>query len=389
MTPCDELAPADKESSELKNGRARAKILEIGPYPPPYAGWALRIFFVKKALEQSDHVCVPMNLGVNRRVPSSEYECVRSGWEYFLKLAKYAMRGFLFHIHINAQSKKGLILAAVAMLTTLACGRRPVLTFHAGTVQKYFPRQNSAAMAPILRTMFGVSSQIICNDVAVKRRIEQYGIKPQRVHPIPAFSIQYLDGSSISLPREIEQFFDRHPVVLLTYVELRPEYALESLIEALAAVVLEDRGTGVILVGASDEGPELGEMLRRAGLGNQAIHVGSVDHATFLALVRRSATYVRSARTEGSSSSIRESLCLGTPVVANASESHPPGVITYSWGNAESLASTLRNMLDRIHDVKRSIPHIEINDTVQQEGDLLVDSYFRPSVEKIDPLVRC
>jgi glycosyltransferase involved in cell wall biosynthesis len=237
--------------------------------------------------------------------------------------------------------------------------------------------------------MFGVSSQIICNDVAVKRRIEQYGIKPQRVHPIPAFSIQYLDGSSISLPREIEQFFDRHPVVLLTYVELRPEYALESLIEALAAVVLEDRGTGVILVGASDEGPELGEMLRRAGLGNQAIHVGSVDHATFLALVRRSATYVRSARTEGSSSSIRESLCLGTPVVANASESHPPGVITYSWGNAESLASTLRNMLDRIHDVKRSIPHIEINDTVQQESDLLVDSYFRPSVEKIDPLVRC
>src|SRR5262245_26326116 len=51
-----------------KNGRA--KILEIGPYPPPYDGWSMRIWVLKKGLEEAGHVCVPLNLGLNRKRPS-------------------------------------------------------------------------------------------------------------------------------------------------------------------------------------------------------------------------------------------------------------------------------------------------------------------------------
>ena len=59
----------------------QVKILEIGVYPPPFCGWGTRLYFVRQALDEAGHQCVPLNLGENRRIPSDEYECVRSGWE--------------------------------------------------------------------------------------------------------------------------------------------------------------------------------------------------------------------------------------------------------------------------------------------------------------------
>ena len=48
----------------------RAKILEIGPFPPPYSGWSLRIHVVKNELERAGHICTALNLGANRKVMS-------------------------------------------------------------------------------------------------------------------------------------------------------------------------------------------------------------------------------------------------------------------------------------------------------------------------------
>ena len=95
------------------------KILEIGVYPPPFCGWGTRLYFVRKALDEAGHQCVPLNLGENRRVPSDEYECVRSGWEYVRKICRYLRLGYVIHMHANGSSPKGFLLSGIAYLLSL------------------------------------------------------------------------------------------------------------------------------------------------------------------------------------------------------------------------------------------------------------------------------
>jgi hypothetical protein len=108
------------------------KILEISSYPPPRAGWGVRVEFLKKYLEAQGHECVVLNIGTNRMVPSDEYETVMGGLDYVRKVWRFARQGYVAHVHVNGASMKGFVLAIVAEIVSLLCGRRCFLTFHAG-----------------------------------------------------------------------------------------------------------------------------------------------------------------------------------------------------------------------------------------------------------------
>ena len=138
---------------------------------------------------------------------------------------KYARRGYLFHIHTNGESLKGFLVNTIAYGVTLLFLRRPVLTFHAGADQTYFPRRKSWIAVPTLKFLFGAANAVICDDAEVARHVAAYGILPRKVYPINPFTRQYLDCSSITLDVDAERFCDRHSPIVLTYVECRPEYA--------------------------------------------------------------------------------------------------------------------------------------------------------------------
>jgi hypothetical protein len=56
--------------------RPPARILEITSYPPPRAGWGIRVEYLKHRLEAEGHTCTVLNLGTSRTIPSPEYETV-------------------------------------------------------------------------------------------------------------------------------------------------------------------------------------------------------------------------------------------------------------------------------------------------------------------------
>jgi hypothetical protein len=116
------------------------KILQISSYPPPRAGWGVRVQFLKQQLEAHGHECTVLNIGTNRKVPSDEYETVLGGLDYVRKVWRFSRQGFTVHVHVNGASPKGFVLAILAALINLAAGRRCFLTFHAGIDQVYFPR---------------------------------------------------------------------------------------------------------------------------------------------------------------------------------------------------------------------------------------------------------
>ena len=89
-----------------------ARILEVTSYPPPRAGWGIRVEFLKKRLEREGHTCVVLNTGASRRIPSPEYETVLGGADFVNKVWRFARRGFLVHAHANGDSPKGAAAGA-------------------------------------------------------------------------------------------------------------------------------------------------------------------------------------------------------------------------------------------------------------------------------------
>jgi glycosyltransferase involved in cell wall biosynthesis len=333
--------------------------------------------FVKKSLEEEGHQCIVLNIGTSRMIPSTEYETVAGGADFVRKVWRFSRQGFVVHAHANGDAIKGALLALAAMLINLAHGRRPVLTFHAGAIQRYFPRERSWRHVPLYWLLFTVPRRVICNSEVVKACIRGYGVPEEKIVPIAAFSRQYLDFSPVALPEALERFFLRHPSVVFTYIRLRHLFFPLTLIDGVAKLAARRDHVGVVLCGASGGHfePELRRQvearIEALGLADRLCILEDLDHDAFLTALRRSAVYLRTPITDGVASSVLESLALGVPVVACENGTRPAGVVTYPAEDSASLADAVAYVLDHRDEVVRSIAAMEVDDTVADEVRLL------------------
>jgi len=348
------------------------RILQIGPYPPPGTGWSVRLKMLKRHLERAGHACVVLNTNKNRRQKSREFIAVHNGLDYAWKVLKYCARGFLVHMHLNGKSTKSPVLALAAEIISLLFGRRAVLTFHAGPVQDYFPKQKRFWIDFPFRLIFLLAGKIICNNDAVKARIVEYGIRPEKIITIPAFCPQYLEDKA-ELPPEIKKFIDRHQPVASCYIYLRPDFNIDFLLQGLRALVQQNPRLGFIFIGAYHETTTLEQLLREQGLAENSFVAGDLDHGDFLATLAASTVYVRTPVVDGVSSSVLEALGLGTAVVASENGSRPEGVMTYQDGSVTDFVEKMRTVFENGFDNKGSTRRLpEIRDTLQEEIALLV-----------------
>jgi glycosyltransferase involved in cell wall biosynthesis len=352
-----------------------ANILEVTSYPPPRAGWGVRVEFLKKALEGGGHRCIVLNIGTSRLVPSPEYETVLSGGDFVRKVWRYSRQGFVVHAHANGDALKGLALALLAEIINLACGRRPYLTFHAGVIQRYFPRDRAPWLTPIFWLLFLIPRRVICNSEPVKRRIQGYGVPASKIVPIAAFSRQYLEYRTVPLPAPLAAFFERYPRVVLAYVRMRPLFYPLTLVDGFAALAARRADVGLVLCGVSGHMEEdLWQAAQRRidehNLRDRICIVDDLDHDAFLTTLARATVYLRTPITDGVASSVLEALALGTPVVACDNGTRPPGVVTYPAEDHERMAATLEAVIDHPAPASPSIA-ADIPDTLADELALL------------------
>jgi glycosyltransferase involved in cell wall biosynthesis len=368
-TAIEGLRQTDRAASPLA---PRRRILEITSYPPPRSGWGVRVEFLKRRLEAEGHVCVVLNTGRSRRIPSPEYETVASGFDYMRKVWRFTRQGYIVHAHVNGNSPKGFALTLLAEGTSLLCGRRCYLTFHGGAEQDYFPRRNAPWLAPLYRVLFGMARRIICNNDEVKTRICEYGVPTDKVVPIPAFSTQYLESSQTRLPADAEAFFRTYSRVLLSYINIRPVFFPEVLVEGFASVAARHPDVGLLMCGVmghQEKGlwPEVSRKIAQRRLEERILIVPDLPHDQFLTALTRSTMYVRTPPSDGVSSSVLEALALGVPVVAAANGHRPPGVVSYRADDPAALASAVERMLDAVRRRETSVPRPELRDTLREE----------------------
>lgn len=351
------------------------QILEITSYPPPRAGWGVRVQFLKRQLEQQGHDCVVLNIGMSRKVPSAEYETVLGGFDYVRKVWRFSRRGYVAHVHANGTSPKGLALGIAAQLINLVSGRRSVLTFHAGVEQIYFPRRKSGILLPLFRALFALPRWIICNSEEVKAKIVEYGVDPAKVVPIPAFSRQYLEAGDEPLPPEVEAFYRRFDEVVFCYIKMRPLFFPQATVEGFARLAAR-RNVGLMLCGIAGNmepgiWPAVKARLDQPDLEGRVLVVEDLPHGQFLTALARSSVCLRTHLSDGVCSSVLEALTLGVPVVATENRNRPPGVITYESEDVDALAATLEHVLSRRDEISAKLERPEVRDTLAQEVGLL------------------
>jgi glycosyltransferase involved in cell wall biosynthesis len=352
------------------------KLLQITSYPPPRAGWGVRVEFLKKRLEAEGHTCVVLNTGRSRTIPSPEYETVMNGVDYVRKVWRFSRRGFVVHMHVNGESPKGFVLCLLAEGINLLWGKRCFLTFHAGVDQPYFPRPKWPILWPMYWLIFAIPRRIVCNSAAVKAKIVEYGVSPEKIVPIPAFSTQYVERDPVELPEHVEQFFARVPQVVFTYIRFRDGFYLDTMIEGFARIVRVAPSAGLAICGVSgDIDPallkDLQDRINRHGLADRICMIEDLTHPAFLEALCRSTLYLRTPTTDGVASSVLESLALGTPVVGSENGTRPPGVITYCATDPDDLADKVLYVLTSRTSIIEALTSPEMRDTLSEETALL------------------
>jgi glycosyltransferase involved in cell wall biosynthesis len=307
-------------------------------------GWAVQTKLVTEELRRRGHLCEVMNINESRKKKSPDYVDVQNGLDYLLKVLRYTLRGYRIHMHVNAESPKGYLLALVALLVGRLAGRPAVLTFHGGLPQKYFPRPDARGLRWAYQLLFRLAGRLTCDSEEIRTAILNYGIAPERVAAIPCFSAELLEYRRVPLAAEIEEFLANHHPVFFCYVSFRPEYRLPVLREAMSRYRRSYPQAGFVLLGfPAKELPEAQEYVRtwRGEESQPVLLLGNLTHDEFLTLLTRSYASIRTPACDGISASVLESLAHGIPVVASENGRRPPGVVTYRENDSVDLCEKL------------------------------------------------
>ena len=378
-TPKQNVRPGPAIEENSGTSRKPFKVLEISSYPPPRAGWGVRVYYLKREIEKRGDVCEVLNIGKSRFLTGRDFIPCFGALDYVRKVLLYRLRGYLVHMHLNGDSPKGFLLTIAALLISALTLRRAVITFHAGPVQTYFPKEKAPHLAPMFKLIFKLSKYIICNEEKVKSNIAAYGVPPSKIYPIQAFSKQYLDFKRVPLPPDIEAIFNNHFPVVVSYMFFRPVYFVEDLFRAFRGVLNAYPRAKLLILG--DHRPEDDELASYASrcmnlareLGiHEAIHfAGDLDHDTFLTVLEKATVFFRTHVVDGVSSSVLEALSLRVPVVAVDNGIRPPQVFTYPNRDVDEMIRLLCHVIDRNREIRENLEPPPIPDTVAEEIALL------------------
>jgi glycosyltransferase involved in cell wall biosynthesis len=325
---------------------------------------------LRRELESRGWDCPVMNLNENRRVLSSEYIDVQSGADYLRKVWRHVWRGYAVQIRVNAESKKGYLLALIAMLLARLGGRPALLTYCGGHRQTFFPASKGSFRWLAFALLFRLPTRIYCDSEAVKKVLLTTGIDANVVMPIPLFSSENVRFTKADLPAAAWDFISQRDGVFFLYICYRKEYMLDFLADAMRQFRTKYPRIGFLLVGTSDRELQLlTEFVRDRGLEDCVYIAGAVSHDVFLSMLTRSLACIRSPLTDGVSSSVLEALALRVPVLAVDNGTRPPGVELWRAQDPESLQTLMTEAVQNRAAMVARMPGFSAEDNTRRLAD--------------------
>ena len=326
------------------------RVLQLGPFPPPWGGVQTHIVSLRNYLRRHDVPCAVINITGNRKVNEDEVYYPKSARELTALLR--SLEYDVVHTHVGGTMPTrvlGLLLA-----TACVPGKRSVLTFHSGGFPSSAAGRSARARSLLgfvlrrLDAVIGVNAEL----VALFRRV---GVRAERAHLVPPFSfgpelraLAERGRDGLSLP--LREFFDAHSPVLLTVGLLEPEYDLELQIAALERVRARYPSAGLAIFGSGSLAEKLRDQIAAAPAGQHVYLAGDVPREQTLAAIGACDVLLRTTLYDGDAISVRESLCIGTPVIATDNSMRPPGVRLVPTHDLDALVGAVEAVVDGSND---------------------------------------
>lgn len=313
------------------------RVIQLGPYPPPMGGVQTNLTAIHGLLREQGHTARVINLTRFRQADTDEVFYPHSAGEVLRLL--WRERSDIVHLHVGGDLPARLLLLALAC--TLLPGRRSVFTFHSGGYPES-PGGQSARWWTFRGFVLRRFDRLIAVNQALADVFLRLGARPERVRVILPFPLP--DGvPEEPLPEELERFYREHDPVLVSMGWLEPEYDFALQISVLAQVRERWPRAGLAILGEGRLREDLEQARRDSGCAGHILLAGDQPHAVALRAIARAGAFLRTTFYDGDSISVRESLHLGTPVVASDNGMRPEGVTLFPARDGAAL----REAIDR------------------------------------------
>src|SRR5262249_2946466 len=153
-------------------------------------------------------------------------------------------------------------------------GRGALLTLHSGLAPAYI-RSNSNLRGILLKTALLPQAAVVCVNEEIHAALARFGYRHDKLALLPAFLFNELEIKP--LPQAVSQVENFQPLISLVAF-FRPEYGVELMIEALAALAQTYPQIGCVIMGSGEAAEALRLRAETCGVAHRIGWLGDLDH---------------------------------------------------------------------------------------------------------------
>lgn len=312
------------------------RVLQLGPYPPPHGGVQSNLVAIRIFLRRQNIPCAVINITRHRQRDADDVYYPASAGQLLLLLRRLDYD--VLHLHLGGNLSSRLLCLGLAC--TLRSRAKSVLTFHSGgypsSPQGLATGPNSFAGFVLRRfdALIGVNPEIVSF-------FHRLGVPTANTHLIYPHAFPAEESPADTLPPPLQSFFSEHNPVLLSVGLLEPEYDLPLQIAAIGHVRKRFPNAGLIMIGSGSLEAELRQRIAAHPDSPHILLPGDVPHAATMKAIAMARLMLRTTLFDGDAVSVRESIHLGTPVIATDNGMRPDGVHLIPKSNLTSLLGAI------------------------------------------------
>jgi glycosyltransferase involved in cell wall biosynthesis len=316
------------------------KVLQLGPYPPPHGGVQTNLVAIRELLLRRNIPCAVINITRHRKSEADEVYYPKSALQ-LLRLM-YRLRCDVIHLHIGGNVTNRLLGLALACCSMP--GSKAVLTFHSGGYPSS-PAGQRMKRSSLAAFVFRRFDAIIAVNQQIADFFASLGVPREKIafiypHPMPS-----MDENMPPLSPELQRFYVAHDPVLISVGLLEPEYDLPLQIEAAGKIRHSFPNAGLVLIGSGSLEPQLRQQIATTPYREHVLLCGDVPHQVTLRAIAESDLMLRTTLYDGDAVSVRESIHLGTPVIASDNGMRPAEVQLVPAQNLGALLAKVEQVL--------------------------------------------
>jgi len=317
------------------------KVLQIGPFPPPYGGVERNLIAIRTFLRQRQIPCGVINITRHRKAEVDDVYQPKGA----LALVKllFTLRYDIIHIHFGGMLNARLL--SLYLLCTLVAGRRTVLTFHSGGYPST-PQGKAARPFSFAGFVFRRLDRLIAVNGEITDFFKRLGVKADRIRIIAPHAFVAGEGLS-ALPDELAAFAAAHQPLLVSVGGLEPEYDVPAQVELLGRLRTRWPNAGLAVIGSGSLASDLRQQVATRAYASHVRLCGDVPHASTMRAIAEADVLLRTTLYDGDAISVREALHLGTPVIATENGMRPAGVVVVPVADADALQQAAERTLSQ------------------------------------------